>query len=68
MPIFRRMDSELIMTLYEMIIAEFPELTDNAKEFAHGSITLRNDGGDDYIERWEYSKPLPASLKQYLKK
>lgn len=56
------------MSLYELVIAEFPELADNAHEFAHGSITLRNDGGDDYIERWEYSKPLSASLKQYLKK
>jgi hypothetical protein len=56
------------MTLYEMIIDAFPELADNSHQFAHGSITLRNDGGDDYIERWEYSKPLPTALKKYLKK
>ncbi len=51
-----------------MIINEFPELADNTNEFYRGSITLRNDGGNDYIEKWEYLTPLPTSLKKYLKK
>lgn len=56
------------MSLYEIIIDAFPQLADNLHEFAHGSITLRNDGGDDYIERWDYSEPLSTGLKKYLKK
>ena len=54
------------MTLYEMIIEEYPELADS-KEIGTGSIILRNDSDDegDYIAKWEYSKPVPASLKNY---
>jgi hypothetical protein len=50
------------MTLYDEIIAALPELKDSA-EFWRGSISLRNDGDGDYIERWEYSKPLPEGMK-----
>lgn len=51
------------MSLYEQIIAAYPELTDSS-EFASGSIRLQNDsdGFGDYIAKWEYSKPLPAGL------
>ena len=54
------------MSLYELIIAEFPELTDS-DEFALGSIRLQNDsdGTGDYIAKWEYSKPLPKALEKY---
>lgn len=52
------------MTLYEKIISTYPELADS-KEIGFGSIILRNDsdGLGDYIEKWEYSKPLPEGLK-----
>jgi hypothetical protein len=54
------------MSLYEMIIAEYPELA-NSKEIGAGSIILRNDsdGTGDYISKWEYSKLIPASLTAY---
>jgi hypothetical protein len=50
------------MSLYEDIIAELPELKDS-EEFWRGSISLRNDGDGDYIERWDYSVSLPAKFK-----
>lgn len=52
------------MTLYDKIIAAYPELVD--EDFAlNGSIRLRNDsdGLGDFIEKWEYSKPIPDGLK-----
>ena len=52
------------MTLWEKIIAVYPELTD--ADFApHGCIELRDDsdGLGAYIAKWEYSKPIPAGLK-----
>jgi hypothetical protein len=51
------------MTLWEKIIAVYPELTN--QDFGRfGTITLRNDsdGVGDYIEKWEYNKPLPEGL------
>jgi hypothetical protein len=51
------------MSLYETIIAEYPELADMPDEFIYGSIRLQNDGDVDYIAKWEYSKPLPDGLK-----
>lgn len=50
------------MTLYEKIIAEYPELKDT-KSFRDGTIALQNDGEGDYIAAWNYSEPLPAGLK-----
>ena len=49
-----------------MIIAEFPELAES-KEIGTGSIILQNDsdGTGDYIAKWNYSQPIPASLKKY---
>ena len=56
------------MSLYEMIIEEYPELADS-KEIGIGSIILRNDsdGTGDYIAKWEYSKPIPETLTQYVR-
>lgn len=52
------------MTLWEQIIEIYPELT-NADFGFDGCISLRNDGDGegDYIEKWEYSKPIPKGLK-----
>ncbi len=54
------------MSLYNQIIAVYPELeiTPDKDEFINGSIELRDDGdGIAYINRWDYSKPIPAGLK-----
>ena len=50
------------MKLYEQIMAVYPELTN--KEFGRGVILLRNDsdGLGDYIEKWEYTEPIPDGL------
>ena len=54
------------MTLYEQIIEIFPELAEKPEEFVAGKIRLQNDGQGDFIAKWEYEKPLPKSLKQFL--
>ncbi len=53
------------MTLYEQIIAIYPELEGQNRIFIDGIIYLQNDsdGKGDYIREWNYSKPLPAGLK-----
>jgi hypothetical protein len=52
------------MTLYDQIIAAYPELegTDN---FNNGTIILQNDSdaAGDYIAAWNYSQPIPDGLK-----
>ena len=50
------------MTLYETIIAEYPELSD--VKLLDKYIVLQNDsdGVGDYIKKWEYIKPLPEGL------
>ena len=52
------------MTLWEQIIAIYPELTD-ADFGQNGTIKLQDDsdGLGAYIAKWEYSKPIPAGLK-----
>jgi hypothetical protein len=52
------------MNLYEMIIEQYPELT-NSNLFRDGTIMLQNDsdGVGDYIREWNYSKPIPTGLK-----
>jgi len=49
------------MSLYEQIIAVYPELTD--KDF-HTVIILQDDsdGVGAYIAKWEYSEPIPDGL------
>jgi hypothetical protein len=53
------------MSMFDTIIANYPELENNLDEFnGLGSIVLRDDGdGIQYVARWEYSKPLPDGLK-----
>jgi hypothetical protein len=52
------------MTLWEQIMAVYPELTD-ADFGREGSISLRDDsdGQGAYIAKWEYSKPIPKDMK-----
>lgn len=50
------------LTLYEQIIAAYPELTDT--DF-RDTIILQNDsdGLGDFIAKWNYSQPLPEGMK-----
>jgi hypothetical protein len=52
------------MSLFNEIITYYPELTDEDFNPMRGKIFLRNDsdGAGDYIEKWEYSKPIPEGL------
>jgi hypothetical protein len=51
------------MTLYDTIIAAYPEL-EGTKSFTDGTIKLQNDsdGVGDYILEWNYTKPIPDGL------
>ena len=51
------------MSLYDKIIAAYPDITDEV--FSKDIIVLRNDSDDlgDYIAKWEYSEPIPKGLK-----
>ena len=53
------------MTLYETIMAAYPELTQEDFFPQSGSINLfdDSDGLGAYIGKWEYAKPIPAGLK-----
>jgi hypothetical protein len=44
------------MTLFEKIIALYPELTPTLEDnmFRDGAIILQNDGKGDYIAKWEH--------------
>jgi len=56
------------MTLYEQVIAAFPEL-EGTDTFAKGVILLQDDsdGSGAYIKEWNYSKPITKELKSYLR-
>lgn len=54
------------MALYDDLIAALPELAGKPDEFLiQGSIRLRDDsdGENAYIEKWEYTKPIPEGFK-----
>jgi hypothetical protein len=53
---------ELIVSLYDLIINSYPEL-ENTKIIGT-DIILRNDsdGLGDYIDTWNYDKPVPEGL------
>jgi hypothetical protein len=52
------------MSLWEKIIAVYPELTDADFYPIGGKIALNDDGdGVAYIAKWEYAKPIPEGLK-----
>jgi hypothetical protein len=52
------------MTIYETIIATYPEITGSEFVPHKGSILLADEGdGIVYLAKWNYAKPLPAGLK-----
>jgi hypothetical protein len=57
-----------LMSLYEKIIAAFPELAGNI-DLDRLGIVIQNDsdGSGDYVAQWDYTKPLPDDLKGYLR-
>jgi len=53
------------MTLYEQIVAAYPELTIEDFHPFYGCIKLQDDSDElgAYIAKWEYSQPLPEGMK-----
>lgn len=52
------------MDYFTQITNIYPELTSEDFEPIRGSILLKDDGdGIQYIEKWEYSKPIPEGMK-----
>jgi hypothetical protein len=52
------------MNLYDEIVKTYPFLTDLDFKPTTGLIQLSDDGdGVQYISKWEYSEPLPDSMK-----
>ena len=52
------------MELWEKIVEVYPEINPS-DDFGKLGIYLRDDsdGAGAYIEKWEYSKPIPDGLK-----
>lgn len=52
------------MELWEQIIEAYPEIkpTDNFQELGIFLVD-KSDGEGAYIDKWEYSKPIPDGLK-----
>lgn len=53
-------------TLYERILAIYPELLDNLEEFKNKSIRLQDDGNGVFIAKWTYSNPIPDELAEFV--
>lgn len=53
------------MSLFDDLVEALPELTINDFRPFEGSIVLRDDGdgAGPYIEKWEYSKPIPKGFQ-----
>lgn len=50
--------------LWETIVSVYPELTDSDfGKFGTISLADDSDGKGPYIEKWDYSKPIPEGLK-----
>lgn len=51
--------------LFNLICQSYPELTPADFSPSSGSIKLRDDsdGHGEYIEKWEYAKPIPEGFK-----
>jgi len=52
------------MDFFNDLIKIYPELNNNDFDPIKGTISLRDDGdGIQYIDKWEYSKPIPDGYK-----
>ena len=52
------------MSLFDQLVNALPQLTWQDFDLRLGSITLRDDsdGKGAYIEKWEYSEPIPEGF------
>lgn len=57
------MGTVIIMDLYEQIIKVYPELANSNLWLKEIVLRDDSDGKGVYIEKWEYSKPIPNGLK-----
>lgn len=55
------------MSLFDQVIAAYPELADNRDAFMDGTIILQDDsdGTGAYIREWNYSEPLTEELSAF---
>lgn len=53
------------MSLFHDLVEALPELKTEDFSGVNATITLRDDsdGAGEYIEKWEYSKPIPQGFK-----
>lgn len=54
------------MTLYEKIISIYPKLSEQDFLPVVGTIALHNEGGEDFIAKWNhpiFEKPTDEQLK-----
>jgi len=52
------------MTIYETIIAAYPELANDKQIFIRGIVIQDDsDGAGAYLAKWDYDKPIPKGLK-----
>ncbi len=51
------------VSLYEQIIAIYPELTDSPLFLKEIVLQNDSDGKGDWIQEWNYSKPIPDGFK-----
>ena len=54
------------MSLFDKVIAIYPELSDDY-DFRAKGIVLVSENGKEFIESWTYTKPMDESLKSYKK-
>lgn len=53
------------MSILDIIIETYPELSDGSQFGVGGSIILQDDsdGQGAFIAQWDYKKPIPKNLK-----
>ena len=51
------------MNIYDQIIKVYPELAESNIWLKEIVLRDDSDGEGVYIEKWEYSKPIPDGLK-----
>jgi hypothetical protein len=51
------------MTLYDQIIAKYPDLVGTDIFYTQIILQDDSDGVGAYIKKWDYNKPLPVDLK-----
>ena len=54
------------MSLYDKIVAIYPELKDTSEVFADGTIVLQNDsdGKGDYLAKWDHKTLAQPTVEQ----